>query len=108
MINQAKLWPLFTRCDHGQETPLWVSVQASLAEADQTEVLYKDKARETHIYRQGNLIQSCHIYGPSTANIRIESWWRHLRHRASDRWIVSFFVRSYFLLLTDSRVLPMN
>jgi hypothetical protein len=27
------------------------------------------------------------MYGPSTDNVKIESWWRQLRYGASDRWI---------------------
>jgi hypothetical protein len=60
-----------------------------MAEAGQTEISYEDANGLIHNHRQGNLIESCHIYGTSMANIKIESWWRILRGGASDRWIVS-------------------
>lgn len=89
-IQQAGLRPYFTRSDRGKETPLWVSAQASLAEVAQTEVSFEDEAGQIQTHRQGNLIESCHMYGPSTRNIKIECWWRLLRQGASDRWIVSY------------------
>ena len=81
--------PFFTRSDHGIETPLWVAAQATLAQAGPAKITYEDEAGVQHYYHQGNRIKSCHMYGPSTRNVRIESWWRQLRTGASDRWIVS-------------------
>jgi hypothetical protein len=89
-IKHLRMRPFFTRSDHGVETPLWVAAQATLAQCGPAEITYEDADGVTHRYRQGDRIQSCHMYGPSTRNVRIESWWRSLRGGASDRWIVSW------------------
>jgi hypothetical protein len=88
-IQQLQMRPFFTRSDHGIETPLWVAAQATLAKAGPASITYEDQDGIQHHYHQGDRITSCHIYGPSTRNVRIESWWRQLRQGASDRWIVS-------------------
>lgn len=88
-IQHLGMRPFFTRSDHGVETPLWVAAQAMLAQAGPADITYEDENNITHHYRQGNRIQSCHMYGPSTKNVRVESWWRQLRFSATDRWIVS-------------------
>lgn len=99
-IKHLRMRPFFTRSDHGVETPLWVAAQATLAQCGPAEITYEDADGVTHRYRQGDRIQSCHMYGPSTRNVRIESWWRSLRGGASDRWI-SFFAElastAYFI-----------
>jgi len=105
-ISQAEVRPFFTRSDHGKETPLWVSAQASLAKADQTEISYENEDGQLHTHRQGNKISSCHIWGPSTANIKIERWWRSLREGASDRWIVSKYVKATRTRLTCLGLCP--
>lgn len=87
-IQRLGMRPFFTRSDHGVETPLWVAAQAMLAQVGPAEISYEDEAGNQHRYRQGERIQSCHMYGPSTRNIRIESWWSQLRKGATDRWIV--------------------
>jgi DNA-binding CsgD family transcriptional regulator len=92
-ISESGVRPFFTRSDHGKETPLWVSAQATLAEAAQTVVSYEDEDGNVHIHRQGDRIESCHIWATSTRNVRIESWFRRLRNGATDRWIVSPIVR---------------
>ena len=88
-VQHLGMRPFFTRSDHGIETPLWVAAQATLARAGPADITFEDEAGVTHRYRQGDRIESCHMYGPSTRNIRIESWWRRLRSGATDRWIVS-------------------
>lgn len=89
-IQHLQMRPFFTRSDHGGETPLWVAAQAILAQCGPAEITYEDRNGITHRYCQGDRITSCHMYGPSTRNVRIESWWRSLRGGASDRWIVSW------------------
>lgn len=93
-IETSGIRPFFTRSDHGKETPLWVSAQASLAAADQTSRSYEDQSGEIRLHQQGNKISSCHIWASSTTNVRIERWWRHLRQGVSDRWIVSIILYS--------------
>ncbi len=88
-VMAGEVRPCFTRADHGIETPLWAGAQATLAEAGQTEISYEDEEGNTHIHRQGNRLSSVHLWGPSTKNIKIESWFRPFREGAIDRWIVS-------------------
>lgn len=95
MMQRLRMRPLFTRSDHGVETPLWVAAQAMLAQADGTEFTYENEDNTLSTYHQDNRIQSRHMYGPSTRNTRIESWWHQLRNGVTDRWIVSSFIISY-------------
>ena len=39
-VSYSEVRPLFTRSDHGIETPLWAGAQAILADLDQTEFQY--------------------------------------------------------------------
>ncbi|KAI1761882.1 hypothetical protein GGR53DRAFT_449456 [Hypoxylon sp. FL1150] len=86
-VMQGEIRPCFTRADHGVETPLWVGAQATLADAARTEIAYDDSDGNPQIHHQGSRITSVHMYGPSTRNIKIESWWRRFREGSTDRWI---------------------
>lgn len=79
--------PYFTRCDHGTETPLWVAAHGLLAGWDEAMVAHNPGTAEEFWHLQGNALNSCHIYGPSTANQRIESWWSKLMWGCTKRWI---------------------
>lgn len=87
-VRGLQMRPFFTRSDFGIETPLWVAAQGILAEANPATITYQDEEGRIHTYDQGNLLRSYHMYGPSTRNVRIESWWKQLRQGSSDRWIV--------------------
>lgn len=89
-VERLQMRPFFTHSDHGTETPLWAAAQAALAKAGPKKVKYTDEAGNIHYYEQGDRLDSCHLYGPSTSNVRIESWWRQHRRGVTDRWI-SFF-----------------
>ena len=39
---------------------------------------------------QGGRLDSCYIFGPSTANVKIEVWWRYLFQGVVEYWTVSF------------------
>lgn len=86
-VSYSGIRPLFTRSDHGIETPLWAGAQAILADFDQTEVRYTTEDNYQIVHRQGSRLSSCHIWGPSTSNQRIESWWEKLLKGVSQRWI---------------------
>ncbi|OTB10518.1 hypothetical protein K445DRAFT_317135 [Daldinia sp. EC12] len=86
-ILTAGVRPCFTRADHGVETPLWAGAQATLADQDQSVITYKDEQGVVHQHRQGTRLSSVHLMGPSTRNIKIESWWRLFRSGSTDRWI---------------------
>uniref|UniRef100_A0A8H7N332 Integrase core domain-containing protein n=1 Tax=Bionectria ochroleuca TaxID=29856 RepID=A0A8H7N332_BIOOC len=89
-VKQLRMRPFFTRSDHGTETPLWAAAQATLAKLGPKKLKFIDIDGIEHFYTQGDRLSSCHLYGPSTRNIRIESWWRQLRHGVTDRWIAFF------------------
>jgi hypothetical protein len=86
-VSYSGVRPLFTRSDHGIETPLWAGAQAILADLDQTELRYTTEDNDQRVHRQGARLSSCHIWGPSTSNQRIESWWEKLLKGVSQRWI---------------------
>ncbi|PNH38462.1 hypothetical protein VD0002_g10272, partial [Verticillium dahliae] len=86
-VSYSGVRPLFTRSDHGIETPLWAGAQAILADLDQTEFRYTTEDNDQRVHRQGARLSSCHIWGPSTSNQRIESWWEKLLKGVSQRWI---------------------
>ncbi|KAG6228472.1 hypothetical protein E4U34_004391 [Claviceps purpurea] len=82
--------PLLTRSDRGRETPLWVMAQATLAAANPITVTYEDRNGNDRTFTQGDRMSSCHHYGTSTRNVRIESWWRLLRTGAVQYWMRVF------------------
>jgi hypothetical protein len=86
-VSYSGVRPLFTRSDHGIETPLWAGAQAILADLDETELRYTTEDNDQRVHRQGARLSSCHIWGPSTSNQRIESWWEKLLKGVSQRWI---------------------
>jgi hypothetical protein len=87
-IKHLRMRPFFTRSDFGREIHLWVAAQASLAQVGPADISYEDPEGNLHTYQQGDRIDSCHFYGPSTRNVRIESWWRILREGAAEIFIV--------------------
>ncbi|KAH7237859.1 hypothetical protein B0J15DRAFT_143639 [Fusarium solani] len=86
-VSYSGVRPLFTRSDHGIETPHWAGAQAILANLDQIELRYTTEDNDQRVHRQGARLSSCHIWGPSTSNQRIESWWEKLLKGVSQRWI---------------------
>ncbi|KAH6874557.1 hypothetical protein B0T10DRAFT_586127 [Thelonectria olida] len=72
-VSYSGVRPLFTRSDHGIETPLWAGAQAILADLDQTEFRYTTEDNDQRVR--------------STSNQRIESWWEKLLKGVSQRWV---------------------
>ncbi|KAG6065243.1 hypothetical protein E4U32_007591 [Claviceps aff. humidiphila group G2b] len=89
-VKTLGMRPLLTRTDRGRETPLFVMAQAMLAAANPITVTYEDVNGNERTFTQGNRMSSCHHYGPSTQNVRIESWWGLLRKGAAQDWICFF------------------
>lgn len=74
--------PRFIRSDHGTETVLLASAHHQLQQVTQPDLQF----------------ENCYMYGTSTSNQRIESWWNQLSKGLVFRWRV----RSrtiYFLIL---------
>ncbi len=103
-VQRLQMRPFFTRSDHGVETPLWAAAQASLARLGPKRIKYTDEAGNYEYYEQGDRIDSCHLYGPSTRNVRIESWWRRLRQGATERWIAFFNELAGYAMFRDGNV----
>ncbi|KAG6131192.1 hypothetical protein E4U28_007049 [Claviceps purpurea] len=95
-VKTLGMRPLLTRSDRGRETPLWVSAQATLADANPVTVTYEDANGNQRTFTQGNRLNSCHHYGQSTRNVRIESWWRSLRSAAAQTWIRYFNILDHY------------
>ena len=68
--------PRIFRSDRGKETLLCAEVHFALARTMQDDPNFK--------------IGDCWIYGTSTGNQRIESWWAQLEKSQLYRWRVSF------------------
>ncbi|KAI1116337.1 hypothetical protein F5Y14DRAFT_440036 [Nemania sp. NC0429] len=87
-VSTAGIRPLFTRADMGVETALFAGAQGILAESDGTAIAYEGPNGEQRLHRQGNRLSSCHLWGTSKQNQKIEAWWRSLRMGLTDRWII--------------------
>jgi hypothetical protein len=103
-VQRLQMRPFFTRSDHGVETPLWAAAQAALAKAGPKKLKYTDENGISHYYEQGDRLDSCHLYGPSTRNVKIESWWRQLRGGATDRWITFFNELAGYAIFRDNNL----
>lgn len=103
-VQRLQMRPFFTRSDYGSETLLWAAAQATLAKAGPQRLRLVDNNGIDQFYQQGDRLESCHLYGPSTGNIRIESWWLQLRLGATSRWITFFNELTSFAILREGNV----
>ena len=78
-LNQQ---PRFVRSDRGGETVLMAHAHLTLQQANDPEITFRD----------------CYMYGTSTANQRIESWWAQLTKISLGKWI------DFFRTLRDSNL----
>lgn len=72
--------------------------------ADPEKLKYADKDGISHYYKQGDRLDSRHLYGPSTRNVKIESWWCQLRGGATDRWITFFNELAGYAIFRDNNL----
>ena len=72
--------PRFVRSDRGGETVLMAQAHLTLQQAYDPQMTFRD----------------CYMYGTSTANQRIESWWAQLTKSLLGKWI------RYFRTLRDT------
>ena len=82
VIRTAGRHPLFLRSDHGSETPLIAGAHHQLHQAHNANIP----------------LPQCYIYGTSTENVRIESWWGQLSKGLLFRWRVCQIFLSFFHL----------
>ena len=73
-VRLIKRIPLFFRSDRGTETVLIAGAHHQLHRLENLEDI---------------TLPECYIYGTSTENSRIESWWSHLSKSLLFRWRVS-------------------
>jgi hypothetical protein len=76
--------PRFIRSDRGGETTMLAAAHYQLQQNEEPGLEFKD----------------CYLYGTSTANQRIESWWNQLGKQLLFRWRVSF--QSFNMLSLNS------
>ena len=69
--------PRFVRSDHGNETVLLASAHHQLQQVMEPDLEF----------------QNCYLYGTSTTNQRIESWWNQLSKNLLFRWRVCIRTR---------------
>jgi Clr5 domain len=72
--------PRFVRSDHGTETVLLASAHYQLQQIAQPNLEFRE----------------CYMYGTSTANQRIESWWNQLSKGLLFRWRVCYRTVLFF------------
>lgn len=73
--------PRFVRSDHGGETVLLADAHHQLQKAIEPDLTF----------------QECYMYGTSTTNQRIESWWNQLTKGLLFRWRVSIRTRVFLI-----------
>ena len=71
--------PRFVRSDHGNETVLLASAHHQLQQTAEPDLEFQD----------------CYLYGTSTTNQRIESWWNQLTKGLLFRWRVSLSYKDF-------------
>lgn len=84
-LDTVKLFgqqPRFVRSDHGVETVLLASAHHQLHQAAEPDLEF----------------QNCYLYGTSTTNQRIESWWNQLSKNLLFRWRVC--TRTKYLIIS--------
>lgn len=75
--------PLYIRSDRGVETMMMADIHYSLHRRQQI-------SENLHNQEDSDIpLRSCYLYGKSTTNQRIESFWRHLIQRQTQSWMVS-------------------
>ena len=78
MLRGGSRMPQFLRTDHGSETPLLAATHYELSNSVRTNTAEDIEFRD------------CYLFGTSTANQRIESWWGQLSKGQVGRWRVKF------------------
>jgi hypothetical protein len=82
VVKVSKRQPRFIRSDRGTETILLAEAHYKLQQSKHPEIQISD----------------CYLYGTSTANQRIESWWMQLSRGLIFKWRVSIFILILFTL----------
>ncbi|KAK9444595.1 Uncharacterized protein VB005_01658 [Metarhizium brunneum] len=77
--------PWYLQADRGRETPLVAAAHWNFA-------LAADGRVEWHgqVFQQGKRLRDSYKAGPSTKNVKIESWWEQMLHVSSRQWVDYF------------------
>ncbi|KAF5127306.1 hypothetical protein E5D57_008236 [Metarhizium anisopliae] len=77
--------PWYLQADRGRETPLVAAALWNFA-------LAADGRVEWHgqVFEQGKRLRDSYKAGPSTKNVKIESWWERMLHVSSRQWVDYF------------------
>ncbi|EFZ04318.1 Uncharacterized protein MAA_01392 [Metarhizium robertsii ARSEF 23] len=77
--------PWYLQADRGRETPLVAAAHWNFA-------LAADGRVEWHgqVFEQGKRLRDSYKAGPSTKNVKIESWWERMLHVSSRQWVDYF------------------
>jgi transposase InsO family protein len=91
--------PYIVRTDRGKETPIAAEVQYALSRTTQADPTFK--------------IKDCFIYGTSTDNQRIESWWSQLQKSKLYFWRVRLnsyevYYINYYRIISKNYLLTMR
>jgi hypothetical protein len=84
-LEGTKKQPRFIRSDRGGETVMLADAHYQLQQDIDPQILFQD----------------CYLYGTSTANQRIESWWNQLTKGYLFRWRVSAVQTSLYCLIAN-------
>lgn len=71
-VHEYDKFPRYIRTDRGKETPMCAGAHYQLHRQQTPDIELKD----------------CFLYGPSTANQRIEAWWQQAQMSSLYRWRV--------------------
>jgi hypothetical protein len=78
ILQAGKKQPKFLRSDRGTETVLVANAQLMLAQQQDPSA--------------GIKLEDCYLFGTSTANQRIESWWGQLSKGQLIKWRVNIYL----------------
>ena len=86
-------FPQIIRSDRGAETSILADIQYDLAVTDMYDkgISPVDENGET---LDEWPLRKFYVYGTSTLNVRIESWWRQLRRGQTGNWMVQYLIFS--------------
>ena len=86
-------FPRIIRSDRGAETSILADIQYDLAVTDMYDKGISPVDENGEALDEWPL-QKFYVYGTSTLNVRIESWWRQLRRGQTGNWMVRYLIFS--------------
>jgi transposase InsO family protein len=84
VVRSRNLFPKRLRSDRGSETAMIADAQYYLSKEDK-----RISEGLTEVEAAILPLKDCYIFGTSTSNVRIESWWNQLQRKCLIPWRVS-------------------